>query len=226
MKENCDRLKHGVPTVWVLCDKHPKNPACYYWHADKKMVCMECFTQNHWSTKNMTQVQPFEVDEYCHRVIEKLMEIKLKADTIRELVDSYSQKTRPFNSAEFKEMVEEAFRFVELYAPTQEEKNKLNYDRVPLSLPEEKKLPEIQINNNPLALDEYAIKLFNMKLPEQELLMRWLDLAGHLPKFTLLYRGSRDTFKAARFHEICDNKGATLSIIKSKCGKVFGGYTS
>lgn len=56
--------------------------------------------------------------------------------------------------------------------------------------------------------------------------MKWLDLTQSIPKFTLLYRGTRDTFKAAKFHELCDNKGATISIIKSKCGKVFGGYTS
>lgn len=47
-----------------------------------------------------------------------------------------------------------------------------------------------------------------------------------MPKLTLLYRGTRDTFKAPKFHELCDGKGATISIIKSKCGKVFGGYTS
>lgn len=75
-------------------------------------------------------------------------------------------------------------------------------------------------------MDEYAVETFSMKLAEQELLIKWLDLVGHTPKFNLLYRGTRDTFKAAKFHELCDNKGATISIIKSKCGKVFGGYTS
>ena len=65
-----------------------------------------------------------------------------------------------------------------------------------------------------------------MKLPEQELLIKWLDLIQQIPKLTLIYRGSRDGFKANKFHELCDNRGATVSIIKSKCGKVFGGYTS
>lgn len=53
-----------------------------------------------------------------------------------------------------------------------------------------------------------------------------MDLVNHLPKLTLLYRGSRDGYKAARFHELCDNKGPTISLIRSKCSKVFGGYTS
>lgn len=85
---------------------------------------------------------------------------------------------------------------------------------------------DVDVNHNPLNFDDYAVETFGLKLPEQELFVKWLDLSGSIPKFTLAYRGTRDTFKAARFHELADNKGPTISIIKSKCGKVFGGYTS
>ena len=42
----------------------------------------------------------------------------------------------------------------------------------------------------------------------------------------LLYRGSKDGFTAASFHQKCDNKGPNISIIKSEHGLIFGGYTS
>jgi len=42
---------------------------------------------------------------------------------------------------------------------------------------------------------------------------------------SLLYRGSRDGFKAKNFHDCCDNKGATLTLVKGEDGRVFGGYT-
>ena len=42
---------------------------------------------------------------------------------------------------------------------------------------------------------------------------------------TLLYRGTRDGFAASTFHQKCDNKGPTVTIIKSNYGKVFGGFT-
>ena len=42
----------------------------------------------------------------------------------------------------------------------------------------------------------------------------------------LLYRGSEHQFDCRKFHEFCDNKGATLTIIKSEKGNIFGGYTS
>ena len=40
----------------------------------------------------------------------------------------------------------------------------------------------------------------------------------------LLYRGSENEFSAKKFRELCLNKGPTISIIKSDCNKVFGGY--
>ncbi|EFC36767.1 predicted protein [Naegleria gruberi] len=42
----------------------------------------------------------------------------------------------------------------------------------------------------------------------------------------LLYRGSRDGFKAEHFHSKCDNQGPTLTIIKSEHNQIFGGFTS
>ncbi|EXX63991.1 hypothetical protein RirG_147100 [Rhizophagus irregularis DAOM 197198w] len=43
--------------------------------------------------------------------------------------------------------------------------------------------------------------------------------------FKLLYRASRDGFEAAKFHELCDNKGSTIMISKLKeNGLLIGGY--
>lgn len=43
---------------------------------------------------------------------------------------------------------------------------------------------------------------------------------------TLCYRGSRDGQDGKTFHKNCDNRGATISIIKATTGKVFGGFAS
>jgi hypothetical protein len=41
----------------------------------------------------------------------------------------------------------------------------------------------------------------------------------------LLYRGSRDGFKASNFHEKCDNQTNTLTLIETTKGFIFGGFT-
>ena len=40
----------------------------------------------------------------------------------------------------------------------------------------------------------------------------------------LLYQASRDGDAAQKFHQMCDNKGPLLVVIKSNCGRTFGGY--
>ncbi len=49
----------------------------------------------------------------------------------------------------------------------------------------------------------------------------------NMKKFDLLFRASQHGFKATDFHNKCDNnKGATITIIKSNFGNIFGGYTT
>ena len=52
-------------------------------------------------------------------------------------------------------------------------------------------------------------------------------LIGWLPqydKWHLLFRASRDGFSALTFHDMCDNKGPTVAIVKSG-NNIFGGFT-
>ncbi len=45
-------------------------------------------------------------------------------------------------------------------------------------------------------------------------------------RFELLYRGSTDGMTAKHFHSKCDNQGATVVVVLSSSGQLFGGYTS
>eukprot|EP01084_Bolivina_argentea_P130129 229745_1 len=45
-------------------------------------------------------------------------------------------------------------------------------------------------------------------------------------QFKLLYTASTYNYSAKTFHEMCDERGPTICIIKNNCGNVFGGYAS
>lgn len=45
-------------------------------------------------------------------------------------------------------------------------------------------------------------------------------------EFQLLYKASDNNWSAEFFHDLCDNKGATITIIQNDYGNIFGGYTS
>jgi hypothetical protein len=49
-------------------------------------------------------------------------------------------------------------------------------------------------------------------------------LAGN--QFTLLWRGSRDGYRARDFHNRCDGHANTLTLIEDTGCNIFGGYTS
>ena len=55
--------------------------------------------------------------------------------------------------------------------------------------------------------------------------MEWLASSGKTETPKLLYRASRDGWDASDFHRICNDKGATVTVVKSSDGYIFGGYT-
>jgi len=57
---------------------------------------------------------------------------------------------------------------------------------------------------------------------------QWAFVKGWLPNksFELLYRATEHGFGANHFHERCNNRGATVTIVRDSVGNLFGGYTS
>ena len=64
-----------------------------------------------------------------------------------------------------------------------------------------------------IAQDLEFVQLLTTKLPS-------------IKALKLLYRASQNDYSANRFHKLCDNKGPTITIIKSNWGNIFGGYAS
>lgn len=53
-----------------------------------------------------------------------------------------------------------------------------------------------------------------------------LTLLHPTPNFKMLYSSARDGFDSAKFHQLCDEKGATLTVVRTKDNHIFGGYAS
>ena len=61
-----------------------------------------------------------------------------------------------------------------------------------------------------------------MNTEDKHVLLSWLSVKVN---WRLIYKASRDGFKAADFHRCGDNKGETISVIHTTEGYLFGGYT-
>lgn len=53
--------------------------------------------------------------------------------------------------------------------------------------------------------------------------MKWIGKSGRNKQWNLLYRATRDGFDAKDFHRVCDNQGPTITILRSKQRRLFGG---
>ncbi|TNV79380.1 hypothetical protein FGO68_gene1790 [Halteria grandinella] len=74
----------------------------------------------------------------------------------------------------------------------------------------------------PSPFDKCSTTAFGLTQTIITMLLNWLDPQAQL---NLLYRGSEQGISPLSFHQHCDKKGATLTLVKSDLGKVFGGYT-
>ena len=59
---------------------------------------------------------------------------------------------------------------------------------------------------------------------EHKIPNEWFD-EPQPDKWTLLYRATEHGFDVSEFHSRCDNKGPTITLVKSEFGGLFGGYT-
>ena len=62
-----------------------------------------------------------------------------------------------------------------------------------------------------------------LTIETRRVLKGWLPLAM-AGEWRLLFRASRDGFASSVFHSKCDNKGPTITVVKSG-GNIFGGFT-
>ena len=97
-------------------------------------------------------------------------------------------------------------------------------------------LAEVEFYQVEGIINELTARLFSdssiLTLDQGHTLMNWLKdtqvfkkASGHLFP-VLLYRASRDGWHASKFHFCCDDKGPTVTVIRTIYGRYkFGGYT-
>jgi len=82
----------------------------------------------------------------------------------------------------------------------------------------------ITMEDIPENTDSYFDDTVILNRKQEGILNYWYG--DRTQKWSLYYRASRDGFSAQQFHTLCDSKGATFTILKTKKGNIFGGYTA
>jgi hypothetical protein len=130
--------------------------------------------------------------------------------------EDFYMKVKPFKKVVGKQLYEEILQYH--LSPKNEQNNQQNDKPEPKS--EEKSKPKLE----PLINNKVDSKLITINY--FRLIAGWINNeSSNRYQLSLLLRGSRDGFTAKKFHKLCDNKGATLSILRvSGMGEIIGGY--
>ena len=89
------------------------------------------------------------------------------------------------------------------------------YNKVFLPTEEIKRLKSINI-------DSYILKIYEINLIEKGVQK---NLKKKINKYTLLFRASKDGYRASNFHSKCDGKSNTVTLVETTTGRRFGGFT-
>ena len=89
------------------------------------------------------------------------------------------------------------------------------YNKVFLPTEEIKRLKSINI-------DSHILKIYEINLIEKGVQK---NLKKKINKYTLLFRASRDGYRASNFHSKCDGKSNTVTLVETTTGRRFGGFT-
>ena len=107
----------------------------------------------------------------------------------------------------------------ELEKENQNLKNNLEYYHKVYLSPEQ--LNKIKTSN----IDSQILKLYDSN--ELNLIEKGVqnNLKKKINKYTLLFRASRDGYRASNFHSKCDGKTNTVTLVETTTGRRFGGFT-
>ena len=107
----------------------------------------------------------------------------------------------------------------ELEKENQNLKNNLEYYHKVYLSPEQ--LNKIKTSN----IDSQILKLYDSN--ELNLIEKGVqkNLKKKINKYTLLFRASRDGYRASNFHSKCDGKTNTVALVETTTGRRFGGFT-
>ncbi|CDW74544.1 UNKNOWN [Stylonychia lemnae] len=201
--------------LWILCQNHLDLIAEYYCNTHREMVCHLCAHKGHANhAKKLDLIVDKDIQGFCERALERLNERRSKINDLIDEIEIFKQKERSYPSEVFIKILREV---QDSLIPHLDKKGG--------------KELELKNNGKRCSADDFSeetLSVFNITDDHEELLKVWIHGEDEMgsSKFELLYKATRDTFSSAKMHEMINNKGPIVGIIKSQHDQVFGGYSS
>ena len=199
-----------TPNKSYMCSTHKDEPLKFICEEHNEFLCSLCLWDH---AKHVDSTKIYLEEE----LIKDIQKVELKLSEMNKILDDLKERLhnirikKIFQSAEIKTFFADA--------------EKLLVQPFCKTICEEKKsFPLIVGSIAPPNKVFFTESAFLNQAPNKEYLVTIFDGQG-LDQTKLLFRGTRDGFKSTDFHKMCDNKGPTLVLVKTKNGYYFGGFT-
>ena len=161
----------------------------------------------------------------------KVLDNKINGYSLKMLIKEVNRKFNKINEKNSNDINNEFNKIKNIILiNTNGLKNEINeikeYNNINLT----KNIKDININNNILNKNITEINFFDYYINKNEVFNLINEGIKNKKKQTikeykLIFKASRDGFKAIDFHKKCDGKTNTLTLVFSKNGRIFGGFT-
>ena len=149
-----------------------------------------------------------KIDTIVMKLCETVKELKNENDNLKKELKDY------------KNFTENKIKELEALIKKESETLKANFE---FNNAEYKTIDEIvKLKSKFEKIDTRIIKYNELNLIETGVKNK---LNKKIKKYTLLFRASKDGFKAGNFHSKCDGKNNTVTLVETTNGKRFGGFT-
>ncbi|CDW77572.1 UNKNOWN [Stylonychia lemnae] len=208
-------IKQKTELLWILCQNHLDLIAEYYCNIHREIVCHLCVHKGHANhAKKLDHIVASDVQGFCERAIERLKERRSKITDLINEIEIFKQKERSYPAEVFIKILREVQDSLLPYLGKKERRELL-----------------LKYIGKGCSVDDFSeetLSVFNITDEHEELLKQWIYGEDEIQnsKFELLFKATRDSFSSIKMHEMIDNKGPIVGIIKSEHDQVFGGYSS
>lgn len=199
------KVEQNTPKFTCECGH---NEIEFYDRQDQNFMCYDCL-QEYDNSTHVVRITADDIVRHAKFLLGLFEEVEQKQKAIRAKLEYVKFSHEKMDNEELEEIFDEANQFLTTPPVT---------DQATLKKLWFMGMVEIAAQN-----PELASELLSDPKKQQAVLDMITNTA--IKESKLLYKASRDGFSAQMFHNLCDNRGATITVIKTDNGKVFGAYT-
>eukprot|EP00347_Sterkiella_histriomuscorum_P000167 403376920 len=209
----------------IMCSKHQSRECDYTCSQhDNEMLCVDCLLEHADHRDKLKKIDWTAIVKECEQLLSQLQDSTSSIVKMVSWLSAFKDKDKICDFLEYKHQISQANQLLDILSGKGTFEN--NLDPQSMNVDEECKSYEHIVKKKRNIFQEgFFDDSKIVKTMEDQQFLSIISQVNQV-RTKLLFRASRDGFLPDIFHHLCDNKGPTVTLVRSHTGNTFGGYTS